>query len=378
VNPARIPLALYVHVPWCVRKCPYCDFNSHAFAGRLPEQEYVATLLTDLEAELELAGGRSLRSIFIGGGTPSLFSAEAIAQLLDGVRARCRLTRGCEISMEANPGTAEAGRFHGYRAAGVNRLSLGVQSLDDAKLAALGRIHSAAEVVAAVAMARAAGFDNLNLDLMYGLPGQTPQQALADLQAALDLVPEHLSWYQLTLEPNTPFHRQPPVLPEDDSVWEMQARGSRLLRAAGFRQYEVSAWARPGRRCRHNLNYWRFGDYIGIGAGAHGKLTSPAGVLRRWKARGPEQYLDPKRRLAGEQLVDRQDLPFEFMLNVLRLQQGVRPELFAERTGLALDDSQPVLAGLQARGLLRIRPRLACTARGRRFLNEVLAAFLVD
>ncbi|MEC9482594.1 MAG: radical SAM family heme chaperone HemW, partial [Halomonas sp.] len=306
------PLSLYVHVPWCVRKCPYCDFNSHGVgrSAELPEDGYLTALLADLDADLALAGQRELTSVFIGGGTPSLMSADFYGRFFAALNERLALSRDCEITLEANPGTVEQRRFAGYREAGINRLSIGVQSFQPAQLEALGRIHSGTEAERAVTSARCAGFDNINLDLMHGLPGQDVAQAIDDLEQALALSPEHLSWYQLTLEPNTEFHSQPPRLPEDDTLWDIQDAGHQRLEQAGYNRYEISAYARPGRRSRHNLNYWRFGDYLGIGAGAHGKLSRPgaSGTLdieRRWKSRQPDAYLrrldDPRGFVAGSQ-----------------------------------------------------------------------------
>ena len=294
---AAIPLSLYVHFPWCVRKCPYCDFNSHTLRGELPEDQYIDALIGDLDFELsnmpaEPAPARPLRSIFFGGGTPSLFSGRALGRLLEHAAARLRFAHDIEITLEANPGTADAGNFRDYRAAGVNRLSIGLQSLDDAQLRQLGRIHDRAAAVAAVAMARSAGFDNINLDLMFALPGQTPAQAQAELRAALELAPEHLSYYQLTIEPNTEFARRPPKLPEDEDAWTIQQAGRELLDAHGYAQYEVSAYARPGRQCRHNRNYWEFGDYIGIGAGAHGKLSGGGAIRRRARRQNPRSFFE--------------------------------------------------------------------------------------
>ncbi len=377
---SRPPLSLYVHLPWCVRKCPYCDFNSYAARGELPQQEYVAALLRDLELDLPLVAGRQIETVFLGGGTPSLFAPEWIAALLEGVRARIGLAPGAEITLEANPGTVELARFRGYRAAGVNRLSLGIQSFEDAKLAALGRIHGRAEALAAAAAARAAGFQNFNLDLMFGLPGQTVAEALADVEQALACEPAHLSVYQLTLEPGTPFHARPPELPPDDALWEMQERiGTRLARA-GFNHYEVSAWARPGRECRHNLNYWTFGDYLGIGAGAHGKLTDASGtIMRRWKMRQPQTWLagaGTAAALGGMQAVGADEVPFEFLMNALRLTGGFAEELFAEHAGQPLAVVEPALRAAQQQGLLRReRGRIAATDRGRRYLNDLLVLF---
>lgn len=371
---AEIPLGLYVHIPWCMRKCPYCDFNSHALrGGDVPEQAYVAALLEDLELELAGLSGRQVGSLFIGGGTPSLFSGEAIFGLLEGIRARIGLAPDAEITLEANPGTVDAAHFRGYRQAGVNRLSIGVQAFDDAMLARLGRIHDARQAVAAFEAARAAGFDNINLDLMFGLPDQAQAGALEDLGRALALQPEHISWYQLTLEPNTLFHRQPPSLPADEALWAMQEAGLELLRAAGYRRYEISAFALEGRRCRHNLNYWRFGDYIGIGAGAHGKLTLEGGVLRYFKERHPQRYLgEPRRR--GERKVTGRELALEFLMNALRLVEGVDTALFAGRTGLSPEVLEPALSEARELGLLE-PGRLQATPRGMDFLNDLLLRF---
>ncbi len=352
------PLALYAHLPWCVRKCPYCDFNSHEKRDALPEREYVEALVADLEGMLPAVWGRRVVSVFIGGGTPSLFAPESIDALLAAVRARVPLEPEAEVTLEANPGTAEAGRFRGYRAAGVNRLSLGIQSFDDAKLAALGRIHSAAEARGAIEMAQAV-FDNVNLDIMYGLPEQTLEEARADARTALAFGTTHFSAYQLTLEPNTVFYRKPPPLPAHDACADMQLAVEELAAQAGFEHYETSAFARPGRRCRHNLNYWEFGDYLGIGAGAHGKLSFADHVTRHERAKQPREYM-AQAGSALERPITPRELPFEFMLNALRLVQGVPTARFEERTGLPL----AVVA--------RIRP----TRQGRLFLNELLQLFL--
>jgi oxygen-independent coproporphyrinogen-3 oxidase len=369
------PLALYVHIPWCVRKCPYCDFNSHERSGSLPEAEYLAVLFRDLEASLPHIWGRRVTSIFIGGGTPSLFSSQSIDTLLSGVRARLSLDPQVEITLEANPGTVEAARFRGFRAAGVNRISIGVQSFDDRMLAALGRIHSAEEARRAIDAALAS-FDNVNIDLMYALPGQTPAMARADLDEALRFGLPHVSAYQLTLEPNTVFWSKPPALPEHDVAADMQLAAEEQLGVAGYEHYETSAFARPGRRCRHNLNYWQFGDYLGIGAGAHGKLSFPDRVTRHARAKQPNEYMKPDARVE-ESVVPAAELPFEFMLNALRLVDGFDVALFNERTGLPFQIVQPHLEGVEKRGLVardwkRIRP----TERGRRFLNDLLEAFL--
>jgi putative oxygen-independent coproporphyrinogen III oxidase len=374
------PLSIYVHLPWCVRKCPYCDFNSHVRPDVLPETEYVAALLADLERDLELAAGRPVESVFLGGGTPSLFGVAAIASLLEGLAARVRFAPGVEITMEANPGTVEHGRFAEYAETGVNRVSLGAQSFDAGSLRALGRIHGPGEIGAAVTELAGAGIDNFNLDLMYALPGQTLDAALADLEAAIALGPAHLSHYQLTLEPGTVFFHRPPPLPDDELAWRMQLDGQTRLAAAGFAQYEVSAYALPGRQCRHNLNYWRFGDYLGIGAGAHGKLTLPDGVIRTEKPRSPIEYLRGGGRTGvTRRRVPAAELPFEFMLNALRLAEGFAPEDFERTTGLPAAGIETVLASQVARGLIacsggRYRP----TALGFRFLNDLIGAFLPD
>ncbi|WP_263143043.1 radical SAM family heme chaperone HemW [Pseudomonas sp. RIT-PI-AD] len=373
------PLAAYIHIPWCVRKCPYCDFNSHAASAELPEEAYVDALLADLEQDLAQVHGRALGSIFFGGGTPSLFSARALGRLLEGVERRVGFADDIEITLEANPGTFEQAKFTDYRALGINRLSIGVQSFQGDKLKALGRIHDGDEAIRAADMARRAGFDNFNLDLMHGLPGQSLAEALDDLRIAIDQGPTHLSWYQLTMEPNTVFWSQPPQLPEDDLLWDIQEAGQALLADAGFAQYEVSAYARAGRRARHNLNYWTFGDFLGIGAGAHGKLSDPHGRIRRtWKTRLPKDYLDAgKAFLAGERELDAGELPFEFLMNALRLSEGVAAELFVARTRLPLTVLAKARRDAEARKLLRADPgRLAATAEGQLFLNDLLQLFL--
>ena len=373
------PLALYLHIPWCVRKCPYCDFNSHTSPEVIPEVEYIAAVLADLRREVARAPERELSSIFIGGGTPSLFSGEGLQALLDGVRDAIALSADCEITMEANPGTAEAERFAAYRAAGVNRLSMGVQSLDDTSLRFLGRIHSAAEAREALVMARAAGFDNMNLDMMFGLPQQDAAAALEDLSQLIALQPEHISWYQLTLEPNTLFHRQVPAgMPDDDLLADLHTEGLHLLAAQGYGRYEVSAFAKSGRQCQHNLNYWRFGDYLAAGAGAHGKLSAGADVWRVWKQRHPRQYMTDADPTGERFLVERDQLAFEFMLNALRLVEGVELELFTQHTGLPLSSIQRALQELEARELLFpvSSGRLACTALGLNYLDDVLQSFL--
>ena len=380
MTPSAIPLSLYVHLPWCVRKCPYCDFNSHALRGELDEAAYVDALLRDLQVEAPLVRGRTVETIFLGGGTPSLFSPAAIERLLTGVRDVVAVAPAAEITLEANPGTVETDRFRGYRTAGVNRLSIGIQSFAADKLQALGRIHGRDEALAAARAARAAGFDNFNLDLMYGLPGQSVAQAVADLQTALAQSPTHLSVYQLTLEPNTAFHAQPPALPDDDTLWTMQQQLQELLAHAGYAQYEVSAYAQSGYRCRHNLNYWTFGDYLGIGAGAHGKLTTADGIRRCHKRRHPRDYLAAAGTAAGGETVtiaDEDGVTFEFLLNALRLTEGFELTLFGERTGLAPEHLTRRLTVAVAKGLIEpLGARVVPTALGRRFLNELLLLFL--
>jgi putative oxygen-independent coproporphyrinogen III oxidase len=373
------PLSLYIHLPWCVRKCPYCDFSSFESREGVPEQEYVAALLKDLEAALPLMWGRKIISIFIGGGTPSLFSAQAIDTLLTQVRTLLPVDAGAEITLEANPGTAEAQKFADFRTAGVNRLSLGIQSFNPRHLQALGRIHDDREARAAVEMALH-HFDNVNLDLMYGLPGQSVDEALADIRAAIAFAPQHLSAYHLTLEPNTVFYSRPPVLPDDDVAAAMQESIEAELAAAGYEHYETSAFARKNRRCRHNLNYWLFGDYLGIGAAAHGKLTSHDRILRQVRHRQPKAYMEQA--LAGNAVEEQhevapQELPFEFMMNALRLTGGFPASLLAARTGISQAATLAALEQAQRRGLIErnaeyIRPTLL----GRRFLNDLLQLFL--
>jgi oxygen-independent coproporphyrinogen-3 oxidase len=374
-------------MPWCVKKCPYCDFNSHGVKGELPPYAgYVDALLADLDADLRdfgaAAHGRPVQSIFFGGGTPSLFTPELIDRFLDGVRSRLPLVDGAEITLETNPGTVEHGRFDGYLAAGVNRLSFGIQSFDDHKLRRLGRIHSASEAEAAVKSAQDAGYANINLDLMYALPEQALEGALADVERAVALQPTHVSHYQLTLEPNTAFAANPPPLPDDDHAWAMQEACEQRLAEAGYGQYEVSAYAQADRRCVHNLNYWRFGDYLGIGAGAHGKVsdTDAGTVRRRWKTRHPKAYLAASgghERIGGDAPVALDELPFEYMLNALRLIEGVPMADFAQRTGLPNERIAPALAAARQRGWLAESPTLLrTTPLGQRFLNDVIASFL--
>ncbi len=376
------PLALYVHLPWCVRKCPYCDFNSHQVPSDLPAQEYVDTLLADLELDLPLVWGRTIQSIFFGGGTPSLFSAKWIEQLIEGFRARLRVNPQAECTLEANPGTTEHDSFSAYRDAGINRVSLGVQSFNDGLLQRLGRIHGSAEIETAVESIHSAGISNFNIDLMYALPGQSVANALDDVQRAINCAPSHLSFYQLTIEPNTAFHASPPELPDDDMVWDMQEQCGELLLGSGFSQYEISAWARAGYRCRHNLNYWRYGDFLGIGAGAHSKLTLPAeqSVRRRIRQRHPGAWLKAMQSgewLAEDYLIDDEERVFEFFLNQLRLYDGVRKDQFTPRTGVAWSRVSARVEKAIERGLLQDNcGLLKPTALGWRFSNEIQAIFL--
>ncbi|WP_223671096.1 radical SAM family heme chaperone HemW [Kangiella shandongensis] len=384
------PLSLYIHVPWCVRKCPYCDFNSHAVKNvssdqqtefDLPEKEYVDRLLFDLEQELPKVWGRRLHSIFIGGGTPSLFRAESYDRLLSGIRALLPFEGDIEITMEANPGTFEAERFRGFRQAGINRLSIGVQSFNIKHLEKLGRIHDPEQAIAAAKFAHEAGFDSFNLDLMHGLPGQTLEQAMNDLQTAIQLQPHHISWYQLTLEPNTLFYQQPPQLPHDETLWDIQEAGQALLAEHGYEQYETSAYAKaPYLRAKHNLNYWQFGDYLGIGAGAHGKITrlDLGEIHRTTKKRHPKDYLQADwQSVAQQSVIPTHELPFEFMLNALRLLDGVPSQYFSQRTGIALSAIQPLIQQAVNDNLLDdSKQRLKPTEKGALFLNELLQRFI--
>jgi oxygen-independent coproporphyrinogen-3 oxidase len=385
------PLSLYVHMPWCARKCPYCDFNSHAQRGALPFADYVEALVADLEHDLPLVWGRTVHTVFFGGGTPSLFPPDAIDAFLQHATARLRFAPDIEITLETNPGTAEHGRFEGYRAAGVSRLSFGVQSFDDGCLQRLGRIHDGREADAAVKLAQDAGFDNINLDLMYALPEQTPAMAERDIERALALQPAHVSHYQLTLEPNTVFAARPPAgIPDEDGAWDMQEHCQALLADAGYAQYEVSAYAQAGRQCRHNLNYWEFGDYLGIGAGAHGKLTLPAGwrddasptVLRRWKHKHPTAYLahaGTAAAIGGDDAIAEDRRAFEYMLNALRLNAGFGLPAFEARTGLPRATIESQLEAAHARGwLARDGERVVPTDLGRRFTNDAIGLFLTD
>lgn len=383
------PLSLYVHLPWCVRKCPYCDFNSHEYKGdggrsALPFDAYVDALIADLDHDLPLVWGRTVQTVFFGGGTPSLFPPDAIDRFLQLASSRLRFAPNAEITLETNPGTVEHGPFAGYRAAGVNRLSFGVQSFDDGCLQRLGRIHSSGDAARAIRAAQDAGLDNLNIDLMYALPGQTLAMALEDLERGIALAPTHVSHYQLTLEPNTVFAARPPAgIPDEDGAWDIQEACQHVLAQAGFAQYETSAYARADRQCAHNLNYWRFGDYLGIGAGAHGKLTLGASqqVLRRWKLKHPSAYLanaGSAAGIGGDELLDATRLPFDFMLNALRLNDGVPLAMFEARTGLPRTAIAGTLATACQRGLLEVDEEwLRPTELGRRFANDVIGLFLV-
>lgn len=377
------PLSLYIHIPWCVRKCPYCDFNSHQVKGEVPEWAYIAALLRDLTQELPHVDGRPIMSIFLGGGTPSLLSAEAVRALLTGVRERVALAADVEVTLESNPGTVTESRLHAYREAGVTRLSIGIQSFRERQLRVLGRIHSGDEAIAAYHAARKAGFDNVNLDLMFGLPEDSISGAIEDLATATALGPEHLSWYQLTIEPNTAFYHCPPALPDDDELWAMQQQGQALLAARGYEQYEISAYARQGRVCRHNLNYWQFGDYLGIGAGAHGKITDrqQQRILRIAKRKHPRDFTvgAGTTAAADEHVLEPRQAVVEFMMNALRLSHGFVPSLFTARTGLpglALDQTltDACQRGLLDRGANRIQP----TALGYRYLNDLVYLFYQD
>ncbi len=376
------PLSLYVHLPWCVRKCPYCDFNSHAVKGELPGDEYVQALLKDLELELPLVWGRTVHSVFFGGGTPSLFSAEQIAALMSGFRGLLRISPEAEVTLEANPGTTEHDSFTAYGDAGVNRISLGVQSFNDDHLSSIGRIHGRAEAERAVAAIHRSGIQNFNIDLMYALPGQSAGDALQDVHDAVDCEPAHISHYQLTIEPNTAFHADPPEIPDEDSAWEMQQECGQVLSRAGYRQYEVSAWARPDLQCRHNLNYWRYGDFLGIGAGAHGKITLPAeqSVRRRIRQRHPRSWMKEVwegKGIIEDRVLDPAERVFEFFLNQLRLRDGVLKDQLEPRAGVAWNEVAMRVNGAIEKGLLRDENGvLSPTELGWRFSNEIQAVFL--
>ena len=374
VEPA---LSLYLHVPWCVRKCPYCDFNSHAITGDIPESAYLKALLDDLDQDLLLAAGRTIQTVFIGGGTPSLMSGGFYKDLFRELKTRLEFAADAEITLEANPGTLEQGRFEAFREAGINRLSIGVQSFNPEHLQVLGRIHDSQAAHNAIIAARQAGFDNFNIDLMHGLPEQTPEQALDDLAQALSYQPPHLSWYQLTVEPNTEFYSQPPVLPDDDRLWDIYSRGGDYLRSHGFTDYEISAWSRQNMASRHNLNYWTFGDYLALGAGGHGKISQPDGqILRYWKTRQPQAYLNRiGSRTAGSEAIAVAERPLEFLMNALRLAAGVPESLFQQRTGLPLSTIAVQLDTLRREELMHPQ-RIQATELGQRYLNSLLQRFL--
>lgn len=381
LTPTAIPLSLYIHMPWCVRKCPYCDFNSHQIKQEMPEQKYIDTLLRDLIIDLPKISGRTIVSIFFGGGTPSLFSPNAIAKLLNEIQSYLTFAADIEITLEANPGTVDQARFSGFREAGVNRLSIGIQSFQAEKLKTLGRIHDDQGAIAAVHAAKAAGFDNFNLDLMHGLPLQNCVEACHDLQTAFGFMPPHLSWYQLTLEPNTLFYHRPPQLPDENILMEIQDQGHQLLIQNGFQHYEVSAYSQSGHACHHNINYWEFGDYLGIGAGAHSKITdfNRQTISRFWKIKHPQEYLNAQHSFLGDmQYIETTQLPFEFMLNALRLQKPIPITLFKERTGLEINAIAPILKNAQTKELLEWNDEyLLPTTLGRRFLNDLIALFMI-
>ncbi len=374
----EIPITLYIHFPWCVQKCPYCDFNSHPIRGSIPEEQYCDVLLLDLEEDAQWLFGRTFQSVFFGGGTPSLISGEGIASFLERLRQKVPLARDAEITLEANPGVVDAEHFSRYGEAGINRLSLGVQSFRDEQLEKIGRIHSADEAESAFHLAREAGFRNINIDLMFGLPGDSLEGSLSDLKRAIELQPEHISWYQLTIEPNTLFYQQPPQLPEDDRVWSIQQAGQELLAKAGYRQYEISAYAREGFTCHHNLNYWTFGDYIGIGAGAHSKVTRQEGMeIKRYvKPRHPKQYLDPDRKRPAVNRLKRDDIILEYMMNILRLKQGFTCNEFESRTGLPFSVLTGQLEKAERKKLIQQQGRwFFPTLQGEQFLNDLLQIF---
>ena len=376
------PLSLYIHIPWCVKKCPYCDFNSHAVKGEIDEQAYLEALTLDLQQDLPLIWGRRINSIFIGGGTPSLLSPEFYEQLFSNIRSLILIQPGAEITLEANPGTAEASRFLGYFQSGINRISLGVQSFDDQQLQSLGRIHNSSQVFKAYDMAINAGFKRINLDLMYGLPQQSVEQGLHDLQQAINLKPQHISWYQLTLEPNTVFYANPPQIPEEDSLETLMNLGLERLQQNDYHRYEVSAFCQSGEESRHNLNYWQFGDYLGIGAGAHSKITYALKqqILRRHKFKQPRSYMDNSRAyLAAETEIETQEIPLEFMLNALRLIKGVPVDLFAKHSGLPANRLDKVIRNAQKKGLMENWPtRIQTTALGLNYLNDTLSYFFSE
>ena len=381
INPTPIPLSLYIHIPWCVKKCPYCDFNSHKSPKNIPEDRYLEALIKDLENELPNIWGRSIESIFIGGGTPSLFSAEAINNLMRALRERLTIRPNIEITMEANPGTFEQERFSAFREAGINRLSIGIQSFNKKHLKSLGRIHDDAEAINASHIAAEAGFENVNLDLMFGLPEQTVAEVLDDLNQAIQAKPQHISWYQLTIEENTLFHYSPPAIPDDEIIWQMQQQGQKALKKAGYEQYEVSAYAQKDRKSKHNLNYWQFGDYVGIGAGAHGKITmSDGSIMRHTKFRHPEEYMKKALRneaRSTEKLLKVNDINFEFMLNIARLKNGFTAELFEQRTWLEFSQIEERINSLIGDGFIsKEQDQYRPTEKGWLFVNDIVNRFL--
>ncbi|MCX4026685.1 radical SAM family heme chaperone HemW [Spartinivicinus marinus] len=374
------PLSLYIHVPWCVRKCPYCDFNSHTSPQQIPEMDYIDALVQDFIQEQALIQNRELQSIFFGGGTPSLLSANAIKDLLSRLKTHIQFAKTIEITLEANPGTFEQEKFAGFFQAGINRLSIGIQSFNPEHLTVLGRIHNSDEALLAVDIAKQAGFENINLDLMHGLPNQTVEQALVDINTAIAAEPTHISWYQLTIEPNTVFFSKPPKLPVDDLLWDIQQAGQALLAQQNYQQYEVSAYSKPGRPAQHNLNYWQFGDFIGIGAGAHGKLTdlTQQQIIRRWKTRLPKDYLNPEKTfVAGERVITTSELPLEFMMNAMRLTAGVPLSYFSERTGISVESIKTDLKRAVNKELLDIsNDTVKPTLLGTQYLNDLLEFFM--
>ncbi|MCL4130621.1 UNVERIFIED_CONTAM: hypothetical protein GTU68_056503 [Idotea baltica] len=377
-----IPLSLYIHIPWCEKKCPYCDFNSHLAKTVVDQQGYINTLIDDFKADINTyetaLQGRKIQSIFIGGGTPSLFDAQSFDRLLNELQEHCEFTDDIEITLEANPGSSEAEKFKGFRQAGINRLSIGIQSFNAQHLSALGRVHNSNEALNAARYAHSAGFDNFNLDLMFGLPEQSIEQSIADVRQAIDLNPTHLSCYQLTIEPNTLFHHHPPVTPDDDALWDMQVAIQAELTSNDFQQYEVSAYAKPNKQCRHNVNYWQFGDYLGIGAGAHGKITDQAGSINRyWKIKHPSTYLAKDNKVGEYTHVPHEQLPFEFMMNAMRLSHGFDLDLFTQRTGLSVGHIQAILNKHKDLDLITtLNSQVAPTARGKQMLNHVLEDYL--
>jgi len=374
------PLSLYIHIPWCIQKCPYCDFNSHAIKSDTPEAAYITALLNDLAVDIRRYNiTRPIGSIFIGGGTPSLFSPESINRLLRGIEQQVVLEEGLEITLEANPGTFESQKFAEFRALGINRLSIGIQSFSDDLLKKLGRVHSAREAVHAAEIAHRSGFDNFNLDLMFGLPGASPDSSKTDIETAIGLEPSHISFYQLTLEPNTWFHKFPPKLPDDETIFRSQKQCQTLLADHGYQQYEVSAYSKQGRQCRHNLNYWRFGDYLGMGAGAHGKISQnlPQTIIRSFKPKSPEQYLNNPDKNGGADVIEVAELPLEFIMNHLRLKQGFSLEAYQETTGLEIVTLEPALSACVKQNLLiRQNNHYHCSEQGWNFLDNILEKFI--